>query len=116
MNTKPRSITSQKRWQTKHRSDYLQYCLPSAIRNQFHSSTYTIEFAALAMPTCTKAIFEREWEAIDQLQLIGHILKQSGRLVASKNRPDDERWFHKTRRDLFDCLGPSTRALLIQQG
>ena len=111
-----RSITSHERWQSKHRSEYLQFCLPAAVRCQFHTAVNSIEFVAYAMPDFAKTEFERAYGAIDQLQLIARLLRESRRVVFSKDRPNDERWFHKTRQDLFDCLGPSTRKLLLQQG
>ena len=109
-------LAPQKDRQRDLRADYLAHCLSSAARIQFRTAVSTIEFSALTNPENTLYEFNACRKALEQMHLIGRLLREDGHQVLMDDGPLDEKWHAELKRKLFFALNPSTQEILKEQG
>jgi folylpolyglutamate synthase/dihydropteroate synthase len=108
--------TSQEEWQREHREQYLAYCLPSAARIQFHTAISTIKYRSLTEPQETRDEFEACLKALEQIHLIGRLLREDGHKVMMDDGPLNDQFSRDLMRRLFYSLDRRTKRILREQG
>ncbi len=98
------------------REKYLTNCMSFAARIQFHTAVNSIKYKSIYDPASTRDEFELCLKVLEQVSLIGRILREEGYPVLMDDRPLDDNWNREMKRKLYFALNPTAKRILRQQG
>jgi hypothetical protein len=111
------SLAQENEWQRDLREQYFAHCLPSAARIQFLTAVNSIEYRSLTEPQYTRDEFEGCLKAIDQIHLIGRLLREEGhQVMLDDDKLSSEGLAQTLRQQLFNGLNQQTQQIIRSQG